>query len=59
MTEINHDYTSRIVCPYCGHIHSECYEYADDGKTECDACEMTFHFTRHVIVNYSTKKVKE
>ncbi len=57
MTEIDHDYTSEIVCPYCGHTFSDSWEmHGDDGETECDECNKVFMWRRDVSVTYVTEK---
>lgn len=55
--ELDHSYTSQIVCPYCGYEDRDSWELNDDsGETECGECEMTFNYRRNVSVTYSTTK---
>ena len=56
--EIEHQYTSEIVCPYCGHEHSDSWELNhDSGEFECYECEKEFHYERSITVDYSTNKI--
>ena len=61
MTAIDHRYTENIVCPYCGHEHSDSYEYRpgeeDIGLVECEHCEREFMATRIVSITYTTVEV--
>lgn len=56
-TEIDHEYTEEIVCPYCGEVHEDSWDFADsDSDFECWSCLKRFSFTRHTIVAYSSWK---
>lgn len=57
MTEIDHEFTDEVVCPYCGREHCDSWEYSDDGTEECNDCGKTFNYTRNVTVEYSTSKL--
>jgi len=52
-------FDSKLKCPYCGHAHSNEYEYFsagsmnDETEIECAKCEKTFRAFRHVNVDYS------
>ena len=48
--------TDVIVCPWCGTKYEDCWEWDDDGKEVCDACEREFSYERHVDVSYITRK---
>lgn len=58
-TEIDHEWTTEIVCPYCGHKDRDSWEWNDghegDGTSECGECEREFRVSRHVMIRYSTK----
>jgi hypothetical protein len=54
--EIDHEYTDEVVCPYCGHEHSDSWEYGDGGIVDCDGCEKKFFFERDVVVTYVSAK---
>lgn len=61
--EIDHEFTKEIVCPYCGHIHSESYDFGsggeEDSEAECDSCGKQFYWSRIISVEYSTSKKDE
>lgn len=59
LSEIDHEDTYEVVCPYCGHEHLDSSELDDSGKMECDKCEKAFNFEREITVDYSTWKIKE
>lgn len=52
-----------LICPYCGHKHSDPYEYfhANDEDTEvtCNNCEREFFATRMVSVTYRAMPLRE
>ncbi len=51
------DYESEVTCPWCGHIHSDSWEYPDsDDAFQCSDCEKIFVMNREVEVTYSTSK---
>lgn len=56
--EIDHEYTSEIVCPYCGYEMSDSWEYnnTESGVTECGKCDKKFLYSVNHSVDYSTKK---
>jgi hypothetical protein len=60
---IDHEFTDEIVCPHCGHVHSESYEFGGggegDGEDECGECGKKFYWSRTISVSYSTSKPKE
>ena len=60
---IDHEFTREIVCPYCGYVHSESYDFGsggeEDSETECGRCERKFNWSRMISVSYSTSKIKE
>ena len=62
--EIDHEYTSEIVCPYCGYEHSDSWEWEQDELEpsedyECKDCGRTFIAERNVTVRYSTYPKKD
>ena len=59
MTEIKHEYTDEIVCPYCGHEFSDSWEYIkqNEGIIDCQDCRKAFYLKVNQSVDYSTKKV--
>lgn len=58
--KINHEYTSEIICPWCGYKFRNSWEHAsgeeDIGLTECGSCGKHLYATRHIIIQYSTEK---
>ena len=62
MSQIDHEYTDEIVCPYCGLEHGDSWEVSPDnndiGLIECedDECGKSFYATRNIEVTYSTQK---
>lgn len=59
-TEIEHKYTSEIVCPYCGDELGDSWEFGsgrqDIGEVDCPNCEKTFIAYRNIEVTYNTWK---
>ncbi len=61
--EIDHEYTSNIVCPYCGAEDEESYHYLsdewenDDIAIDCGNCNKEFSMSYQKDVTYSTFKV--
>jgi hypothetical protein len=52
---------AEIVCPWCGHRHSDSYEYIPDNWSECteldcEECEQTIELTVVRDVRYTTKR---
>lgn len=56
--DINHQSTTEPVCPYCGKVQRDAWEWGDDecGEVECDACGQEFFYTRRVTVYWTTRK---
>lgn len=49
-----------IVCPYCGSIAAESWDYSDGSdNVYCEECGATYGYEREVSVTYSSYKVKE
>lgn len=47
-----------IVCPYCGAIHGDSYEYGDGeiiGEMECEYCGREFIANRNFTISYSSR----
>jgi len=60
MSEFDTEYTDELLCPYCQHPYADEWELdKDDGVVECGECEKDFRYTRHIIIKYSTFKLKE
>ncbi len=60
MSDIDHEYTNEIICPWCGYEHDRSYEFFskndESDAIECRECEKTFCGIRHVHITYSTMK---
>lgn len=58
--EIDHEFTESIVCPHCGHSHSESWEYFRDDQyaqtINCIECDKPFSCEMEVDVTYITAK---
>ena len=53
-------YTSEIICPYCGYEFSDSWELAaDDGELDCLDCENEFFYERIVTIDYCTSKTSK
>ncbi len=62
MSDIEHEYTGEVVCPYCGYEHGDSWEYGmehdgDSTEIECCDCDKKFNATLSVEYNYSTSKI--
>lgn len=59
MSDIDCFCTDEVVCPHCGNVHSESYEFFDrtDAEVEvtCTECERDFRASRDVSVSYSSR----
>lgn len=54
---IDHESTDEIVCPYCGNVDGDSWEYSrNEGELECHECNKKFSYSRHTEVTYSTNK---
>jgi DNA-directed RNA polymerase subunit RPC12/RpoP len=50
--------TGQIVCPYCGHIDNDSWEYTESGEVFCGECHKEFYMERCVDIKYTTLKLK-
>jgi len=51
----NKEYESELICPYCGAIKSDMWEFSgDEGSVECGTCGMDFDFERQIEITYSS-----
>ena len=58
MDEINHQYTSELVCPYCGHEHTDSWELADtQDRYDCESCSKRFSYTSEITRTFTSKAV--
>jgi hypothetical protein len=60
MSDIDHEWSDEIVCPYCGHERSDSWECGTSGEgdwdDECDECGKPFRTSRNVTITYTTRK---
>ena len=55
----NVEYESELICPYCGSIKLDMWEYSENnGTIECGSCGMDYEFERQVEVTYSSVGIK-
>lgn len=54
--EIDCRFTDEIVCPYCGKVQSDSWEY-ESGKNECGWCELDFMLEVNETITYSSYKI--
>lgn len=52
------DYTTAIICPWCGEEDWDSADFGDRDEATCGECEREFSVERHVIIEYSTKKLE-
>lgn len=58
MDELDYSYTDEIICPYCGHEHSDSWEASDESDDEqCGECGKHFSYTSYTTRNFTSKKV--
>lgn len=56
------EYQTWPVCPHCGHIHSDAWEWylgpclEGSGDRECESCGQPFHVVRDMTIYYTTTK---
>lgn len=62
-TNINHEYTDEITCPYCGSEWIDSWEYRsgqeDLGEYTCGECGKTYLISRNITIDYSTTTMEE
>jgi transcription elongation factor Elf1 len=55
--------TDEVVCPYCGHKHSDSHEFFGDthnsADIECNECGKKFHCEAEYSVDYTSYKQEE
>ena len=54
-------YTPEPICPYCFHKHRDAWEIGNGAECcieyDCHSCGETMILSRHVSIDYSTRKV--
>lgn len=60
MDELNEEYGSELICPYCkAENHVEAEDYGNEGDTEereCCECEKTFTYEISYSINFTSKE---
>jgi hypothetical protein len=57
MSQIDHEHTTSIVCPYCGHENSDSWEYQEDeDDVDCGSCDKSFSLAVHHSTTYTTSR---
>lgn len=55
--EIETDFTDEIICPFCGYIFSDSWEYNHtDDMADCPECGKRFELEIDESVTYTTQK---
>ena len=55
--EYDHTSTDEVVCPYCGYIHMDSFDFPDSFEDyACDNCGEKFDMQREYTVEYTTYK---
>ena len=50
-------YTPDAVCPYCGYLEPDSWEYKhDSADVNCNECGELFYYQREVTTTYCTKR---
>jgi len=58
MNDIKHEYTDEIVCPYCGYIITDSWDFdKDSGRLDCYECGKEFTYERDYDITYITEKI--
>ena len=57
-TERQCSWSNDPICPYCGHVQSDFWEYpGEDGDCDCGDCGRRFMWSRHIEVTFSTTSI--
>lgn len=54
-----HEGTPDAVCPRCGEIFEDSWEYSDGDEEECPECSCKFDITVNKEESYTTKETEE
>jgi hypothetical protein len=57
MSEIDHEVTDEIVCPYCGYVFSDSWEHNSSELMECRECSKYFGLSVSHSTAYTTSKM--
>jgi len=53
--EIDHEFTDEVVCPHCGYVLSDSWDFDDGDGADCPECNCKFKISVHHTIEYSTK----
>jgi hypothetical protein len=56
VSEIDHEHTNIIVCPWCGYQFEDSWEMGEEGEIDCYECRNSFSYLQHVEVTWTTKR---
>lgn len=51
--------TDEPICPHCGYVHQDAFEWSDEGIRNCRKCRKPFAYERNVEVTYDTRIGKD
>lgn len=54
MLDHERNFESDVVCPYCGHTHSDSWECDDDDEFVCNNCNRPFKMEVHTEITYTS-----
>lgn len=54
-SDINHEHTDGVICPWCGHNHKDSWEM-DEGQHKCGSCSKPFWLGVTTRITYTTSK---
>ena len=61
MTEIDHEGTSKMVCPYCGREQPDLLDIDDDDgvtiEVDCVECDQMFNYTYSADHMFTTSRI--
>ena len=57
--EVDHSFTEEVVCPYCGNVFGDSFEYDDTDSDTCPECGKEFTLERETTYTYTTWRKKE
>jgi hypothetical protein len=55
--EIDCEFTSDLVCPYCGYVHEDDGEMNESGDMKCYKCEKKFIYEVEYSKSFSSRQV--
>lgn len=46
----------RVVCPHCGHVHEDSFDFTESGEQNCEDCNAVFDLEIDIEPKYTTTK---